>query len=545
VVVVAGSAWLGLRASAQTRAEDAFLAASALADCIDEAGKGRPLPSALALMLPGERPFATCGESAESLGAAQNELTELPLLREYPPVLELGEVVDRLGKLHWTATAEELARSQEIAKYGADVARAAELACLTAQKVGLDTDRNCAREPRGVPEVPERRTALEAEAKDGAVTAVVAEGSDKDVRIFFATRTAFWYLHSKDAGQTFRHEKLALGGSGERALRIANAVEGRHYAVVTASDRPSPAKILRITAKDRIELARDLELPVDLEWLTGAPVFEVRDGGNLMLALALVETGGGRGRIAYLDNTRIQLRRVPEGRALGAIGVPPCLLIGNPRKKDYEIASYAIPDAIDTWPKPKVATSKPVDELQGLDVTCGAPRERHVPFLWRAEKSGVLVALVDGEPTVYPFERGLGRETRPVCGRCSPSLLATSPRGPELWLPDRRSLTSQRLVAPLLFADKAVWPTARGTCTSDWHALTWISEGRLFVQSVDVGTWQTSPPVLLAETNEWGPPERVTAVATQSGILVFWWRTKRAGQLRVEYATSRDGKTWT
>lgn len=544
VGVVAGSGWLGLRAMAQTRAENAFLAAGALADCFEGKTAGRTLPAAIQLMLPGERPLAACEENAKSLASTQAELATLPLLRGHPPVQELGEVSRRLTALHWSATALEIAKTTDVGKYEVDVTRAAELACLTAQKVGLDTNRDCEREPRLPPEVSERRSAIDAQSRDSAVSFVLGEGSDKDVRLFFLTESAFWFVHSKDGGQTFRHEILKLDGKRARTLRVAQAVEGRHYAVVTPNDRPTPAKVLRITARDRIEVARDLELPEGLDWLPGAPVFEVHDGDNLMLALALV-SGGTRGRIGYLDNARLQLRKVPEGRALGAIGVPPSLLVGNQRKKTYEVASYAIPNATGTWPKPKVTSTAAVESLDGVDITCGAPRERHVPFVSRGEKAGTLLALVEGEPSPYPFGLAEGPKASPMCGRCSPSVVTSSRAGPELWLPAQHALTSQLLVAPLVFAKDAVWPTARVTCSGEWHALTWLFEGRLFVQSVEVGTWQTSPPILLAETNDWGPPEHVISVATQSSIIVFWWRTKKTGQLRIEYATSRDGKTWT
>lgn len=543
--VLAGSGWLGLRSMAQTRAENAYLAAGALADCIDEKSAGRSLPAAIELMLPTEKPFASCEENATSLALTGEELTKLPLLQGYPPVVELAEVTKRLTALPWSASATDIAKTQELTKFSEDVARAAELACLTAQKVGLDTDRDCVREPRPAPELPTRRTALDIAQSDSRISGVLAEGSDKDIRLFFVSESAFWLVHSKDGGQTFRHEVLKLKGKQPRALRVAQAVEGRHYAVLTPRDLPSPASVLRITARDRIEVARELELPDDLGWLPGAPVFEVHDGDNLMLALALVSTGSTRGRIAYLDNKRLQLRKVPEGNALGAIGVPPSLIIGSTRKKSYEVASYAIPNATGTWPKPRVTTTLAVESLSGVDLMCGAPRERHVPFVSRGEKTGMLLALFDGEPSGYPFALGKGPDTTPVCGRCSPSILTSAPAGPELWLSAQHALTSQVLVTPLVFRNPAVWPTARATCSGAWHALTWLSEGRLFVQSVEVGTWQTSSPILLAETNEWGRPEHVTAVATQSSIVVFWWRTQKSGQLRIEYALSSDGKTWT
>jgi hypothetical protein len=545
VAVVAGGGWFALRSMAQSRAENAFLAAGALADCIDGKSAGRSLPAAIDLMLPTETPFASCEENAKSLALTAEELAKLPLLRGYPPVVELGEVTKRLSAREWSASATDIAKTSEAVKYSDDVSRAAELTCLTAQKVGLDTNRDCVREPIAPPELPTRRSALDTPSSDTEISTVLAEGSDKDVRLFFVSESAFWLVHSRDGGLTFRHETLKLSGKQARTLRVAQAAEGRHYAVVTPLDLPSPAKVLSISARDRIEVARDLELPEDLDWLPGAPVFEVRDGDNLMLALALVSKGSTRGRIGYLDNKRLQLRKVPEGSALGAIGVPPSLLIGNTRKTSYELASYAIPNATGTWPKPRVTTTPAIERLSGVDLTCGAPRERHVPFVSRGEKAGTLLALFDGEPSGYPFTLGKGPDTTPVCGRCSPSLLTSSPAGPELWLPAQRALTSQLLVAPLVFRNPAVWPTARATCSGAWHALTWISEGRLFVQSVEVGTWQTSSPTLLAETNETGAPDHVTSVATQSSIIVFWWRARKSGVLRVEYAISTDGKTWT
>lgn len=544
---VTGGSWLGLRSMAQDRASDAYAAAMAIADCVDKTTEGRALPAALDLMIASHRPFAECEASAKSLAEAGRALSALPLVGKYQLVVELSTVTARLSARRWGATAGEIAAERDQASFPEDVRLAAETACQTAQKLGLETSRDCVREPAVVSSAPARRTAIDTDTDDNQVGTIVAEAIDRELRLFFVTHSRFWFLSSKDLGQSYRHETLKLSGEkGERELYVAAGGEGRHYAVLTPKAKSTPATLLRITKSDRIELDREIELPDDLALTpSGAPVLEVHDGENLMLALVLVARGSSRGRVAYLENKRLQLRKLPEGELLGAVGTPPTLLIGTKKKKKTAVATYAMPNAIATWPAPKIAAVESFEGVTGLDLACGAARERYVPFLSRAEDAGTLIAVSDGEPSGYPFSLPRAREARLVCGRCSPSLLTSSPKGPELFLSAQHKLTSQALAAPIVFGQKTVWPTARAACAGDWLALTWVSEKRLFVQAVETGTWQTSSPVLLAEANDWGAPKDATLLATQGGVVVLWWRRGRAGRMRVEYAQSKDGKTWT
>jgi hypothetical protein len=545
--VVAGGSWLSLRAIAQDRAEEAHDAANAIADCVDRKTEGRELGAALDLMIGSDRPFAECEVNVKALAAAGQALLALPLVGKYAPVVDLASVSARLTARSWNATASDIAKDRARATLPEDVTLAAELACHTAHRLGLDTSRDCVREPAVPKSAPPRRTAIDAATDDAQLGTIVAEAIDRDFRLFFVTRSALWLLASKDLGQTHRHETRKLPGKKrERELLVASGAEGRHYAVVWSKAEPAASTLFRVTKADRIELDRELDLPDDLTWSpAGAPVLEVHDGENLMLVLVLVTRQSARGRVAYLENKRLQVRKIPEGEFLGAVGTPPAILIGRKKKKKIEVASYAMPNAISTWPTPKVAVVESLVSVSGRDVACGAPKERYVPFLSRSEDKGTLIAVSDTEPAAYPFKLARARNAALVCGRCSPSLLSSSPKGLELFLSAERALTGQALATPLVFGEKEVWPTAQAVCAGNWLAFSWISQQRLFVQNVEVGTWQSSPPTLLAEPNEWGKPENVTLLATQSGVIVFWWRRGRPDRMRLEFASSKDGKTWT